>query len=276
MRPSSSAILVFAIACSACTSSAPASTPAPALAPAPAEVAAPAAVAAPAPLAAPAPEAAPAPIVAAAAELDHRSRSVGSPSSGTIVDAVELPDDAAYTRASPSTWGSASTIHALREGLLAFRRDVGGGAQLIVSDLSRREGGRLEPHRSHQSGRDVDLWLPARAGVDLRHDGARSWRRPLGDEIDWTASWKLVRALVGTGALQRIYLDWSRQKDLYEAAAAAGATEAELAWIQYPRSKASPEGIVVHAAEHLSHIHARFGCAAWETDCVDGDEGRVD
>jgi hypothetical protein len=201
----------------------------------------------------------------------HGSQSRGYPSRGTIDGGVQVPESPLYVRRSPSIlWGSAHAVATLQRAMFSFRQEVDYPGAVVLSDMSKRGGGDLRPHRSHQSGREIDMWLPSLPGVfEPEHVQGRE-RRPLFEEIDWHATWGLVRALVGTGAVRDIFLDWRYQEFLYRAAVSSGATETELRWIQWPRPATSLEGVVIHSDGHLSHVHVRFDCARWEADC--GDE----
>lgn len=205
--------------------------------------------------------------------VDHASKSVGNPNNGRIENGVQLPDDPNYTKVSGFVWGSAFTIQKLREALATFRRDVDYEGLIIVSDLSKQGGGHFDPHKSHQAGRDVDIWLPSVRGAYRPNEnaaGRKKWRRPVGGEVDFYATFGLVRALIQTGAVKYVFLDWDRQKYVYEAARQMGATPEQLdAWIQYPRPKGLPKGFLRHSEAHFSHVHVRFLCADWEDDCKD-------
>ncbi|MBK6515916.1 MAG: penicillin-insensitive murein endopeptidase [Polyangiaceae bacterium] len=37
--------------------------------------------------------------------------------------------------------------------------------QIVIGDVSRRDGGPFGRHRSHRTGRDVDIWLPVIGGA---------------------------------------------------------------------------------------------------------------
>jgi murein endopeptidase/tRNA A-37 threonylcarbamoyl transferase component Bud32 len=207
----------------------------------------------------------------------HASQSIGSPTGGSLRAGVQLPDSDAYVRRSPMLlWGSAHAVASFQRAVASFRREVDWPGVLVLGEMSVRAGGRLAPHRSHQSGREIDIWLPSLPGVFEPAHLERSGRRPLFSEIDWHATWGLVKALVTTGAVRDIFLDWIYQEHVYRAAVAAGATDAELQWIQWPRSRDSLEGMIIHSADHLSHMHVRFECARWETACEDERYRRSD
>lgn len=86
------------------------------------------------------------------------ARSVGAPDRGRLVDGVPMePGEGLALLASPGVqWGTEELVGLIRRSALRLARDEPGAA-ILVGSLSRRRGGRLPPHDSHQSGRDVDL-----------------------------------------------------------------------------------------------------------------------
>jgi len=204
--------------------------------------------------------------------VDKKAVSVGKPNDGRLVDGLQLPASPQYVRRTAhAMWGSGLTIASLQQAIVSFRRDTDYTGALVLSDISLRGGGVFSPHRSHQTGRDVDIWLPTREGVfkpEHLDSGGNKPRRPMFDEIDWDATWGLLRALIQTGAVEFVFLDSRHQQHVVQAAVSMGATQEELdAWFQWPRSPTSTVGIVRHSAAHLSHVHVRFKCAAWELEC---------
>ncbi len=204
--------------------------------------------------------------------VDKRAASIGKPNAGKLANGIQLPESPLYTRRSPNNmWGSSQTISNLQAAVAAFRQDVDYDGALILSDISKKPGGLLKPHKSHQAGRDIDIWLPTVKGVykvkEVKN-GATRPRRPLFLEVDWYATWGLVRALIKTGAVEYVFLDWRYQEFVYRAAVNMDATPEELdEWIQWPRPRVSTKGIFRHSQDHLSHIHVRFKCAPWENEC---------
>ncbi len=209
--------------------------------------------------------------------IKDTARSVGTPNGGRLEGGIQLPKNDAYTRKAENImWGSAYMIKNLHKGIVTFRQDVDYDGDLIVADMSKKLGGHFDPHKSHQAGRDVDIWLPTLKGVyktKYLGDGRQKERRPFWYEVDWYATWGLMRALIKTDAVEAIFLDIILQPYVYDAAKNMGATKAELdAWIQYPTKGNNGRVIVQHSADHFSHIHVRFKCAPWESDCK-GDRG---
>jgi hypothetical protein len=205
-------------------------------------------------------------------QVDERARSIGGPGAGRIENAIQMPPSDNYVRRAPNNmWGGAYMIANLQKALATFRQDVDFDGVIVVADMSRKGGGPFEPHSSHQAGRDVDIWLPTLKGVYKEKylgDGRTRERRPEPEEADWYAVWGLVRALIKTDSVQYVFIDWTLQKYVYDAAKHMGATEEELdAWIQYPRGRKSSRAIFRHSAAHIHHIHVRFKCAPYEREC---------
>lgn len=194
-------------------------------------------------------------------EVPGGAYSIGTPNRGRLMGGIRLPESKDYTIRRPEeAFGSSHTILNIQEAIAAFRRDSGYDGKIVVGALSLPKGGRFRPHRSHQSGRDVDIRLPKKRGADLKSDNP--------NDIDWDASWLLVKSFMQEGDAEYIFLDYSRQKRLYEAAKRAGATSSELdKAIQYPRSRKTNNGVVRHAEGHLIHIHIRVKCSGDEARC---------
>lgn len=188
--------------------------------------------------------------------------SVGRPNRGRIKNAVQVPDSANYTRRNAAIlWGSSHAVRQLVQAFANFRSETGYDGEVVIGSMSRPRGGRFHPHRSHQSGRDVDIRLPLLPGVT-------ALGKPNADEIDWHAAWGLVSALLDTGEVHAIYLESKLQRRLYEAARQLGVPHEQLVErIQWPRSVPGVLAVVRHQKGHDAHIHVRFTCGVQEDRC---------
>jgi LysM repeat protein len=204
------------------------------------------------------------------------AQSIGSPNSGSLEDGIQLPqNDALYIRRYPYImWGSGFLIANVQKAVAQFRQDMDFDGTLVLADISKQRGGNFyPPHRSHQAGRDIDIWLPTLRGVFkpkyLTAEGDEKFgRRPNPEEVDWFAAWGLIRALIATGAVQDIFLTHYIQPNVYNAAKFLGVSDEELDHaIQWPRGEGSGKGIVMHAPGHSHHMHVRFKCAPYEKRC---------
>jgi hypothetical protein len=194
--------------------------------------------------------------------IPHGGQSVGLPQRGRIVDAAQLPESELYTRKHPGVlWGSSHTVEQIVRAFTTLRRETGYDGEIVIGAMSRKHGRRFSPHVSHQSGRDVDIRLPLLPGVPTTV-------RPNPDEVDWLATWALVKAFVDTGEVGVIFLDIDLQSRLYEAARSLGETPETLRdIISWPNWKENTRPIVRHSKGHEGHIHVRIKCGPGEPRC---------
>ncbi len=185
---------------------------------------------------------------------------VGSPDSGWLLGGMRIPEGEGWVLHQPA-W-SYGTTHAVRElvrALTAYRE--AGGPLVEIGAMSKLRGGEIGDHRSHQTGRDVDVGLPRRVGF--------SRKIPLTNKrVDWVGVWKLIEAFDAVEA-DVVWLDYEQQKRVYEAALKAGVERARVSkLLQYPMGRAS-RALVRHADGHDLHLHVRFACGPCEPECVD-------
>jgi murein endopeptidase len=189
--------------------------------------------------------------------------SVGFPDAGRLAHGVRIPENPAlYTIRNPEkAFGSTHAIRVLQESIATFRAETGYDRALLLWDMSTRGGGRFGPHRSHRTGRDIDIGLPMRP--DFVHGVTQ-----MKDPVDWEATWLLVRSLIESDQVRYIFLSRPQQAGLYKAAKACGATREELErLIQYPRVQ--KVGIVRDSPGHTGHLHVRFLCGDEEPECLE-------
>lgn len=190
---------------------------------------------------------------------------VGAPDMGTLLGGVRIPDpdDAGryWLRLPRTAYGTTHAVTELLTAIDAFEQRTAWTGTLAIGAMSGPRGGALGHHKSHQTGRDVDIRLPRRAGVS-RYAELRPRR------VDWAAAWDFVLALAEVDT-QVIFLDYKRQKYLHRAAKASGADDDTLReMLQYPRGSHARRGLVRHYPGHEKHFHIRFGCGPCEFTCT--------
>lgn len=190
------------------------------------------------------------------------SASRGLPSRGRLLDGKRLPTSDLYTlKRRGAAYASTNTMAQLQRGVAGFRRRTGFEGEVLIASASRRKGGNFPPHRSHQSGRDVDIGLVA---FPTYADGLEPHPR----EVDWGATWLLMREFARAGDVEFIFLSYFNQKKLYEAARSMGASRKELRrMIQYPRGRDTRLAVIRHAPGHEQHFHIRFQCGPADKRC---------
>lgn len=151
-------------------------------------------------------------------------------------------------------------------------------SQLAVGDLSREGGGHLRKHRSHRSGRDVDIgfyfldengqpfhpqrFLPVSAdgtGVDAQGNLYR---------FDVARNWALLRSMLvfDQAAIQYVFVSRPLQALLLAHAEQAGESPEMLA--------RAAEAMSHHARGHDNHFHVRIHCPSTDDRCVDREPPR--
>lgn len=196
------------------------------------------------------------------------SVSVGYPNRGLLRYGVRINDDKDLR----VKVGSQSTRHGTGELVrlieyaaheVAFRYPR---SRLTVGDLSRPGGGKFYPHKSHQSGRDVDLGFymlnskatPVTVDSFVAING-KGWGRQWGTlyKFDAARNWALIESLLShpTTDVQHVFVSNPAKRALLR---------------QAVKERANPEVIMRakrvitqprHGAPHRSHFHVRIYCS---------------
>jgi penicillin-insensitive murein endopeptidase len=178
--------------------------------------------------------------------------SLGKPNAGALLNAVQMPPGEHWDVVIPPVaYGTAETIAQLARAIEVVNRQFPGSHRLSIGHISREHGGPLRPHRSHQSGRDVDTgyyYVPEKA----------EWYRPATrGTLDRARTWAFIRALVTETDVEMIFIERGVQKLIKEHALSIGEDPDWLDSIFQYRSS-YPEPIVRHAWGHRTHLHIRF------------------
>ena len=212
------------------------------------------------------------------AAADGTSLSIGFPFRGRLIGAAELTesDGIAFKYGSPERerFGTDELVGMLRRASARVAEHEGGPA-LLVGDLSLESGGRMRPHLSHRSGRDVDVAFymlgedRAPAGyashdrfVRVRRDGSAAGGRPL--SFDARRNWRLLESMLIDPDAQVSHVLVARhlQSALLEEAERSGA-RADVIERAREVMQQPPRG-----GKHDDHFHVRISCPeADEPEC---------
>ena len=196
-------------------------------------------------------------------DTDAISRSVGSANGGRLVDAEPMPPGDNYIVLFPHrSFGTYYAISEIVRALDAYKIRYPDAAPLLVGDLSFRTGRRIQPHKSHQAGRDVDITYPRiTEPVNYRRFHPISRRN-----LDAERSLWLLKSFIDGGQVEYIFVDQRHQYTLAKEARKQGAP---AEWIrkvfQYPHHKGA--ALVRHARGHAKHFHVRFKCQETDRHC---------
>lgn len=204
----------------------------------------------------------------------------GSPHSGHLRHGQELPvAGEGYARLRPGRgtgYGTPTLVSTIERAASEVARALPGGSRLWVGDLSSRYGGMQPGHRSHRTGRDVDLFYYARSRrsremdrtAPLRFDRFGLATRGRDTFVfDEARNWHLVRTLLLDPEARTQWIFCSngvkarllRYATRYEASSVA---VARAAWVLHQPAEVDP---------HADHFHVRVACSANERTlgCVD-------
>ena len=179
--------------------------------------------------------------------------SIGGPSRGALFNGAQVPESPLWHVVEPEhAWGAPEAIASISTAIERVSREYPDSPPLYVGHLSSRYGGYLRPHRSHQSGRDVDL--------GYYYLGGPGWyARATAKNLDRTRTWALVKALALDPNVEAIFMDRSVQQLLRAHAEAHGETRARLKEL-FEGSQRGGEHLIRHEWGHLTHLHVRFRC----------------
>jgi murein endopeptidase len=192
--------------------------------------------------------------------------SIGAPNRGRLRAGIPLPegDHWRLREFRPRAFGARHTITALLTAFRAYGDAHPDGPDIRLGEISRRTGGRAHPHVSHRSGRDVDIGYVMKPSPN---DEVHYWRRATARTIDGPKTWTLIKSLLATGRVQRIFISAKLQRVIAkEAAKELPPEEVNLIF-----SAVNPDPRVMttiaHEHGHMDHMHVRFDCERGNPRC---------
>jgi murein endopeptidase len=176
------------------------------------------------------------------------SISVGFTDAGRMLNSEPFPREGNWIVVDPANaYGTRETIDYLTTAIGAVCSQFPESPPIRVNHISRKDGGWLRPHQSHQSGRDADLGFYYPTAEPVR---ARERER----YIDVARNWGLLRALVTLTDVQVVLVDRRVQKVLYDHALELGE---DRDWLD-SLFRSGSRSLVQHARRHRDHFHVRF------------------
>lgn len=202
-----------------------------------------------------------------AAELEKRYKkdpvsvgplALGTPNAGALVNGVPMPKSDKWIVQDPScAWGTQETIDSIARSIEKVFADHAGTPALAIGHISAKRGGHLSPHKSHQSGRDVDL--------GYYHSPPKSvFVRGTEQNLDLQRTYALIKTIVTETQTDLVLVDTSIQRMLVKYALSHGEDEAFVDRLfQVQNKHARP--LVRHAHGHANHLHVRFSSPIAQT-----------
>lgn len=196
------------------------------------------------------------------------SESVGLPHDGRVVGAVPMSNGPGriITAERWKTWATQATVSQLDSVLRRWDDRFPDGPPVLVGNLSARHGGPLQPHKTHQSGRDVDLSYVAEWDGKSRV----TWQKMNASNLDAGKTWALLKSIVTHADVETIFIDRSIQLLLLAYARRHGTVRKQRLshWLEVAaNAKQKKRALIRHVPGHDDHMHVRFVCRPDEKRC---------
>ena len=174
--------------------------------------------------------------------------------SGYLLNAHFMPEHDYWVRRRFRHYGTPEMLATIKEGVRALRARFPNAPRLILGDLSKRYGGHFPPHLSHQSGRDADIGYFVRGKYSHLVNALVKVNRR---NIDVEKTWTFLAAMIKTGLVEQVFIDYQLQRALYRHAKKQGDwSVAELRSVfSYPARRGR---MIRHIKGHSDHMHVRF------------------
>ena len=191
---------------------------------------------------------------------------MGKASGGKLIHGEKMPEGPGYSYGRRAhVYGTNETVTYLIRCIGEYRRKNPDGPDVVLGNISRKGGGHLDPHKSHQSGRDVDIgyihkkkYQPVTSMIGTNHRN-----------LDPRKTWDLLWCFLDTGAVDVMYMDTAVLEPLYEHLEVRNFTDRYLKkTFQYPRKSRGGQVIQDYPGHH-HHVHIRFKCPEGDKGCVD-------
>lgn len=193
-----------------------------------------------------------------------KSSSIGRPNNGRLKNGVPLlPRDGIRLNNQKRTYGTDETVALMNMAIDKMIEKYPDTCDMFIGDISTKHGGKLSPHISHQSGRDIDTSLYAKGNRFIYFENMNR------NNLDLEKTWYFMETLMLTGRVQMILLDYELQKLFYEYLRPYYSKRKLAYYMQYPRPKGERGGIIRHAPRHGNHLHIRFKCPEGDKYCED-------
>lgn len=177
--------------------------------------------------------------------------SVGATNRGRLINGVQMPEGPYWELNDKAhIWGTSETIQGLIRCIERVNEQFPDTQKMRIGHISKRNGGPISPHVSHQAGRDVDVSY-------YYNEPTRWFARANEKNLDKARTWAFVKALITQTDVEMILIDIGLQRVLRDHAKEIGEDEAWLDDIF--RGSAGKGGpIIRHSKGHATHIHIRF------------------
>lgn len=187
--------------------------------------------------------------------------SYGRANAGRLVNGMPMPDgDAWIIRNHREAWGTPDVIRYLVRGYEHIHAKYPDRSPAVLGDISYPRGGRISPHKSHRTGRDVDA---AYYGLEGAPEG--NFWHAVSPKFDVERNWDLFKYWLEQDIVEYIFVDTRLQRALITHALSIG-EDPDFVRASFAAS-GNPSAPIRHARGHADHYHVRFRCEPSDRNC---------
>jgi penicillin-insensitive murein endopeptidase len=195
--------------------------------------------------------------------------SVGHPNEGRLEGGARLDDSLPFIRAVSvcpgvdAQWGLPILVRMIERAARAVAKRYPGSV-LNVGDISRKQGGEIGGHHSHESGRDADIGFyvadakgnPIDTRSFFKFEASLATKQMSGARFDLARNWLLIQHLLTDPAarVSHIFIAEPLRQSLLAYARSRGVSRALLH--RAAVAMMQPSG----SLPHDDHIHVRISC----------------
>lgn len=161
-------------------------------------------------------------------------------------------------------WGTDQLVQVIQKVALYLESTFSPRDRLQIGDMAAQQGGYVSGHASHQNGLDVDIAFFRKQQTEQDPDDTRGFVKhfvrsgKLSSDFDLERNWALVKALVSTGKVKRIFTDAAVKSALCKYSAARG----DKNYYTQALRRIQPW------PNHDDHFHVRLVCPAGTRHCI--------
>ena len=163
--------------------------------------------------------------VSSVTAFSQSSKPIGSADNGHLINADCLPKEGVgymqLFRDVDRIWGTMPLINMIQKAAAEMSQKYPNRDRLQVEEMSQKNGGHIDGHKSHTNGLEADIGYFKADGVE--HDPLKKnqyYADPMAVKgvvsanFDIERNWELIKALHKHGNVQRIFIDSALKKVL--------------------------------------------------------------
>ena len=200
----------------------------------------------------------------------QRTESVGATNHGSLKHGVHLDPDGdglgygfAVSPHRPDLWGTPELVRLVKRCGRTYRRYFSKKyAPIPIGDLSSRRGGPLKEHKSHQSGRDVDVGFMRKKPIKRGYFKDTSPK-----EMDLYAQWVVLKCFLDDPITQMVFIERTRVRALKRYIQRIYKKRPKKLKRYLSRFPRGQHKLIYPDKIHKSHMHVRIACPKGDRRC---------